>query len=732
MLTPRGPVSRADAIYVRRPADDELRTSLASGVFSYVLGPRQIGKTSLSMRVAEQLTQQGRRCARIDLTLIGRSGVTESDWYFSVMSEIARGLGLPDPLRCWQENIHRTVVDRWVQFLEQEVVGDNESPVVIFIDEIDNLLGLDFRTDFFASLRGIGQEDQSKLPRGQLTFCVLGVALPLQLCPDPARTPFNIGREIQLHDFTDEQAKAFLGALHAGTDVPEALLSLIMFWTNGHPAMTQRLCDELLARWEDPSLVMPRPTAQLKPELDSLVQQVFVQDALSKDPILAEIAHRFDSRLGFLSQRDLKTCLFLYQDILNRPSGIALHATSNQHLWLQLFGLCAVRGEADKRSLVVRNRIVAVIFNKSWVGKAAEQLDLDTRVLAWKQTPSEIALLAQGHELQQAQQRAARNELSSDELLYLRASETNERKQRGRKRLLVTLSTLGGAIVVIGSIVFIAVYLRSTHNRELHNDLLEYRRKVAALEEQLRKISLPDFSDAKDIRAVCDTKQPEERERILRSYQDAVRRRQADIEKFQKDLQTAQGLVAASLKAADLLQEQLKVKSLALVNAEKLQQQVSVIKSTLADSQKKVQDLETRVDTLKPKPLLGVLRAQPEVAVVPEETPRRIKVPFDKEELDRFEQLGRPLDPHLRRAQDLYVNENCRAAIKEAGRSKDAANAWRLKGACGCYMSNTKLVANAMKKTSANGREFIRYVCSRENRVKIKQKGKTWQVTLTD
>lgn len=55
LLTPRGPVRSADAIYISRPADQELFKYLMDGVFSYVLGPRQIGKTSLRMRVTELL-----------------------------------------------------------------------------------------------------------------------------------------------------------------------------------------------------------------------------------------------------------------------------------------------------------------------------------------------------------------------------------------------------------------------------------------------------------------------------------------------------------------------------------------------------------------------------------------------------------------------------------------------------------------------------------------------------
>jgi hypothetical protein len=39
-----------------------------------------------------------------------------------------------------------------------------------------------------------------------LTFCLLGVAAPADLIQDVRTTPFNIGRRIELNDFTEQEA----------------------------------------------------------------------------------------------------------------------------------------------------------------------------------------------------------------------------------------------------------------------------------------------------------------------------------------------------------------------------------------------------------------------------------------------------------------------------------------------------------------------------------------------
>jgi hypothetical protein len=52
-------------------------------------------------------------------------------------------------------------------------------------------------------------------------------------------TLFNVGRRIELHDFTESEAMTLAqGMRHGGT----RLLKRVLYWTGGHPYLTQRLC----------------------------------------------------------------------------------------------------------------------------------------------------------------------------------------------------------------------------------------------------------------------------------------------------------------------------------------------------------------------------------------------------------------------------------------------------------------------------------------------------------
>ncbi|RYG27462.1 hypothetical protein EON81_30100, partial [bacterium] len=99
------------------------------------------------------------------------------------------------------------------------------------IDEIDAVRTLSFPADdLFAGLRELWNARASDPTLGRLTVCLLGAALPSDLIRDPRRTPFNVGRRIELQDFTLEEAMPFASALES-----PGKLTHILHWTGGHP-----------------------------------------------------------------------------------------------------------------------------------------------------------------------------------------------------------------------------------------------------------------------------------------------------------------------------------------------------------------------------------------------------------------------------------------------------------------------------------------------------------------
>src|SRR5204862_3659153 len=104
-----------------------------------------------------------------------------------------------------------------------------EGAVVIFVDEIDAVRSLPFSTDeFFAAIRELYNRRTEDAELARLTFCLLGVATPSDLIRDMRTTPFNIGRRIELRDFTEPEATALAKGLQRQQTPAAKLLQRIL------------------------------------------------------------------------------------------------------------------------------------------------------------------------------------------------------------------------------------------------------------------------------------------------------------------------------------------------------------------------------------------------------------------------------------------------------------------------------------------------------------------------
>lgn len=344
-----GTLKRDAACYVVRRADLELHTALAAGRFSYVLTSRQMGKSSLMVRTAARLREEQQTVALVDLTAIGHN-VTPEQWYTGLVGAVAEQIGADDTIAAfWRAQHHLGPLHRWQTTMRELVAGRYVSRLVIFIDEIDAVRSLPFSTDeFFAGIRELYNRRAEEPELERLNFCLLGVASPADLIRDTRTTPFNIGRRVELNDFTHSEAGVLVAGFGREDATGRMLLDRILYWTGGHPYLTQRLCQA----------VAFDPVTSSRDDVDRCCADLF----------LSSRARERDDNLLFVRERLLGSGAALSEvlELVDRVRAPGRVADDEQNPWIDRLRLSGITS-TDHGSLRIRNRIYARVFSADWV-----------------------------------------------------------------------------------------------------------------------------------------------------------------------------------------------------------------------------------------------------------------------------------------------------------------------------------------------------------------------------
>lgn len=247
------------------------------------------------------------------------------------------------------------------------------------------------------------------------------MATPSDLIQDKSRTPFNIGRSIDLRGLQLHEAEPLAQGLQGKAEDAIAVLKSILDWTGGQPFLTQKICQFVQSEtdWI--------PAGQEVERVRSLAQSRLIENWEGQD----EPEHLRTIRNRLVRDDDRKGQLLgLYQQVLQQG---AIQATaSEEQIRLRLSGLVV----EDRGQLKPHNRVYATVFDQGWVEASLEDIrPYGDSIRAWIASGYEdISRLLRGQALQDAEDWTKGRNLDPHDYRFLAASRELERYELEERR----------------------------------------------------------------------------------------------------------------------------------------------------------------------------------------------------------------------------------------------------------------------------------------------------------
>jgi WD40 repeat protein len=255
------------------------------------------------------------------------------------------------------------------------------------------------------------------------------VASPADLIRDTRTTPFNIGRRIALTDFTEAEAgplaRGLVGGMDADPEAEEAwegkraeaqtLLRRVLYWTGGHPYLTQSLCQAVAMSLRSCTEHEARSTKQ-RQRLPCLASRFALRasrspahsalaagvDRLCEALFLSAGARERDDNLVFVRERLLRSeadpagLLEFYRRVRAErrlsPWRAAVVADETNRL-VGVLRLCGIVRQVGTE-LRVRNRIYAWVFDRAWITAHMPDAELRRQRAAYRRGLARAAAVA--------------------------------------------------------------------------------------------------------------------------------------------------------------------------------------------------------------------------------------------------------------------------------------------------------------------------------------------------
>lgn len=254
---PNTPVPLNSALYVQRPVEIEAHREIAKpGALIAIKGAKQMGKTSLTMRISAFAKSQNYHIVRLNLFLAEDSVLNNLErllrWF---CTNVALQLGIkPSLCDYWNEDLGYKV--SCTNYLQEHILSQLENPLVIILDEIHRLFDRTQISCEFLPLLRFWHEEGSNTPLWQKLRLVISYCTDTETCIrlNTYQSPFNVGLPIVLEEFSYEQVIELANRYKLDCTHPtiksEQIKTLTQM-TGGHPYLINLTFYHLVAKNAD-------------------------------------------------------------------------------------------------------------------------------------------------------------------------------------------------------------------------------------------------------------------------------------------------------------------------------------------------------------------------------------------------------------------------------------------------------------------------------------------------
>jgi DNA-binding Xre family transcriptional regulator len=318
--TPEGSVPLSSPFYIERlPQETYCRAEIAKPhALIRLKAPRQMGKTSMMMRLLDCAEIQGDKVVYLSLEQAPAQALTDADrflqWFCASIAMKAKHKFQQEDYSSLTGMVGSTLATQ--EYFESHLLPDLATPLTIGLDAVDRIFDYPHLcNDFFSLLRSLHEAGKHTEILSQLRLIVSHAAevyIPL----DINRSPFNVGISIEVDEFSRDLIELLATKHQLNWTHPE--IDRLMELIGGHPFLVRLLMYEAANQKIDLTtaiatassrggifehLHLTRIKSTLKSQPDLLAATIEVVSTTAGVSLSSNLKHRLEA-LGIVKLKD--------------------------------------------------------------------------------------------------------------------------------------------------------------------------------------------------------------------------------------------------------------------------------------------------------------------------------------------------------------------------------------------------------------------------------------------